>query len=89
MLRWEFEHHALNNRQYWEWRALRVDGRVYRHSARPFASFLRAFDDASRHGFDKQRHPWTLATPTYHPYAMGPDPEYRGVTPPGRRKKPQ
>jgi hypothetical protein len=67
MLRWEFEHHAHQARQSWEWRALRSDGRVYRRSKRPFTSFLGAFDDASRHGFDRHRHDWSLATPTYHP----------------------
>jgi len=71
MLLWEFEHHAQLTRQLWEWRALRADGRIYRKCSRPLASFMEAFDDASRHGFDRNRHGWTLATPTYHP---GPNP---------------
>ena len=66
MLYWEFEHHAQNHRQVWEWRALRSDGRIYRRSHRTFPSFLDSFEDAVHHGFDRDRHRWSLATPTYH-----------------------
>jgi hypothetical protein len=64
MLHWEFEHHAQHAGPAWEWRALRSDGRVYRKGRRPFASFMEAFEDASRHGFDRSRHRWALATPS-------------------------
>lgn len=90
MLYWEFEHHAQDHRQFWLWRALRADGRVYRHSERHFTSFLKAFEDASRHGFDQQRHPWDLATRTYHPapYSrLAPGLRARPVR--GPRRKPQ
>ena len=67
MLHWEFEHDARNARRSWLWRAVRSDGRIYRHSERTFPSFMKAFEDAARHGFDRDRHPWGLATPTYRP----------------------
>jgi hypothetical protein len=72
MLHWEFEHHASDHRQFWEWRALRSDGRVYRRSERTFPSFMKAFEDAAHHGFDRDRHPWGLATPTYRPARANP-----------------
>jgi hypothetical protein len=90
MPHWEFEHHAQHHRQFWEWRAYRSDGRVYRHSARHFSSFLRAFEDASHHGFDKARHPWTLATPTYRPSSDASLTRgHRPATARGHRRRPQ
>ena len=65
MLHWEFEHHSEDHRPVWQWRALRADGRSYRRSKRNFSTFIQAFEDASRHGFDRERHAWKLATPEF------------------------
>jgi hypothetical protein len=58
---WEFHHSIRGRKIEWHWRALNADGTVHSKSQVPLKSSVDAFEDARKHGFDKELHEWYVA----------------------------
>lgn len=64
---WEFHHSIRGRKIEWHWRALNADGSVHGESRTAFKSSVDAFEDAQKHGFDKDLHEWYVAPNSERP----------------------
>jgi hypothetical protein len=58
---WEFHHWLRGRKIRWQWRAVNADGTLHSESKDTFKSSIEAFEDARKHGFDKDLHEWYMA----------------------------
>ena len=58
---WEFHHQVEDGDYRWYWRAVHADGTLHSESAERFETSIAAFDDAKKHGFDRELHEWYMA----------------------------